>query len=80
MITKELETIEKSNIFDKESAMIEFQKRLRNDRSPQNIHFQQPKKIKAYTESEVADRSYNLTSLKDIFLLKKFYSFMKLRS
>ena len=39
MITKELETIEKSNIFDKESAMIEFQKRIRNDRSPQNIHF-----------------------------------------
>ena len=38
MITKELETIEKPNIFDKESAMIEFQNRLTNDRSPQNIH------------------------------------------
>ena len=64
MITKELETIEKPNIFDKESAMIKFQKRLRNDRSPQNIHFQQTKKIKAYTESEVADRTLQFDVIK----------------
>ena len=73
MITQELETVQKPNIFGIELVIIEHPKttiKLSKSKKGSKIITQQPRKIKFYTDSKAADCTLQLDILR--YLRKKY--------